>query len=614
MSSTFRTVSVVKGKPNRELHERNYAWFVACMLYAGDTVFADKLPWQKPTCWYQQNIRESPKTMVVASSAERNCKSKYTLGTFSRLIWVACIAFGSCGITSAFAQQPIIKLAQRPDSSKVRQASAEMKPAKLQSEAVQAAIEHHPQTLTVEKTSSAQKIIRGYLSDASSEKAIVKLAEAPAKPTGMAPAPTANRTVTDRQPTNSASINTAVPANAAQKLASQNTATQNTATQNPASQTPAAQVEPIDESQIVRIAIRPIRDERANPFPIATSPAEVSNSLVQAASEQRSLSSTQRSISDAQQRLANVKGPAKQQEIERDPNEFARSIAERFAQHAARSRSEQISEASNATEPTISISRPTKPLISIEHPSSPSSPVVEPIADPDTFLLEAKRPLFIQSFDQRRRDFMRQLNRQNQGQMIAYRTYPQDEAEGDDPRKEKYEKDKDYTDDAFEFSIAKVSDPIGATPLSKVALRNDQGQLLKSADLPPNASEIETGPDYYNPATLAELTDGNYASRAFGWTAPNFYHKPLYFEEINLERYGQHRPIFQSAISAAHFFGTIPILPYKMGACPPNDCEFTYGMYRPGDCNPNNRHRLPLSLQGLLLQGAATTGLVYAIP
>ena len=58
----------------------------------------------------------------------------------------------------------------------------------------------------------------------------------------------------------------------------------------------------------------------------------------------------------------------------------------------------------------------------------------------------------------------------------------------------------------------------------------------------------------------------------FNWVASCFCSNPLYFEEINLERYGYGCGCFgpccsscvQSAVSAAHFFGTSSALPYKM--------------------------------------------------
>lgn len=68
------------------------------------------------------------------------------------------------------------------------------------------------------------------------------------------------------------------------------------------------------------------------------------------------------------------------------------------------------------------------------------------------------------------------------------------------------------------------------------------------------------------------------------WVTPTFAYNPLYFEEVNLERYGYGpRPFFQPLASSAHFYGSILILPYKL--CTQHPCEKVYplGYQRPGD-------------------------------
>lgn len=73
----------------------------------------------------------------------------------------------------------------------------------------------------------------------------------------------------------------------------------------------------------------------------------------------------------------------------------------------------------------------------------------------------------------------------------------------------------------------------------------------------------------------------------YQWNATSFCHQPLYFEEINLERYGYGcSPCLQPAVSAAHFFATVPALPYCLAATCPTECIYTLGYYRPGSCPP----------------------------
>ncbi len=99
------------------------------------------------------------------------------------------------------------------------------------------------------------------------------------------------------------------------------------------------------------------------------------------------------------------------------------------------------------------------------------------------------------------------------------------------------------------------------------------------------------------------------------WKASGACHKPLYFEEVQLERYGHTvGPVLQPAISGAHFFLNIATLPYQMGISPPNECEYALGYYRPGSCAPWLLPPIPLSVRGALMEAGAITGGVFMIP
>ncbi|MDD3586551.1 MAG: hypothetical protein PHQ75_05165 [Thermoguttaceae bacterium] len=101
----------------------------------------------------------------------------------------------------------------------------------------------------------------------------------------------------------------------------------------------------------------------------------------------------------------------------------------------------------------------------------------------------------------------------------------------------------------------------------------------------------------------------------FQWKASCLCHKPLYFEDVQLERYGHTScPILQPAISRVCFWLTIPVLPYFMGVNPPNECVYELGYYRPGSCAPHMLSPLPLSLRGGLMQAGAVVGAAYLIP
>lgn len=76
------------------------------------------------------------------------------------------------------------------------------------------------------------------------------------------------------------------------------------------------------------------------------------------------------------------------------------------------------------------------------------------------------------------------------------------------------------------------------------------------------------------------------------WCPSELAYHPLYFDDVPLERYGQTPcPILQPALSGALFFGTVPLLPYKMLIDRPCDCIWAYGYYRPGSPTPCIRQR-----------------------
>jgi hypothetical protein len=107
------------------------------------------------------------------------------------------------------------------------------------------------------------------------------------------------------------------------------------------------------------------------------------------------------------------------------------------------------------------------------------------------------------------------------------------------------------------------------------------------------------------------LGDETFGGRCFApitytWTASQLCHKPLYFEDVQLERYGHMAgPWVQPFASAANFFLTFPILPYKIGLELPNECIYTLGYYRPGDCAPYLFDPLPISVRGLFFESGA---------
>jgi hypothetical protein len=136
-------------------------------------------------------------------------------------------------------------------------------------------------------------------------------------------------------------------------------------------------------------------------------------------------------------------------------------------------------------------------------------------------------------------------------------------------------------------------------------LKIDRAEVLATAPVAP-------------PQRLEYLPDGSLAAwqgDVYCWTAPGFFHNPLYFEQVNLERYGQGTySHLQTAASGAHFFATIPILPYKIGGQEWCERVHTLGHRRPGNCNPHQVHYHPFSWKGVTYQAAATAGIVFIVP
>ena len=98
-----------------------------------------------------------------------------------------------------------------------------------------------------------------------------------------------------------------------------------------------------------------------------------------------------------------------------------------------------------------------------------------------------------------------------------------------------------------------------------------------------------------------------------GWTSPEFYTRPLYFEQANFERFESSSPEWtRPVVSYAQFLASIPVLPYKTGANGPRDRIYSVGHYPYGTRAPSRS--LQLSKRGMVFQGVATTGLVFFIP
>jgi len=115
------------------------------------------------------------------------------------------------------------------------------------------------------------------------------------------------------------------------------------------------------------------------------------------------------------------------------------------------------------------------------------------------------------------------------------------------------------------------------------------------------------GSDLHAPRSWEQIT--------YMWKASGTCHKPLYFEQVQLERYGHSwGPYLQPIMSGAHFFGSVAALPYNMGIRTPNECVYTLGYYRPGSCAPYMIDPVPFTWRAVFFQGMAVSGAAVALP
>ena len=127
----------------------------------------------------------------------------------------------------------------------------------------------------------------------------------------------------------------------------------------------------------------------------------------------------------------------------------------------------------------------------------------------------------------------------------------------------------------------------------------------------------EAGEDYPFECGLGQerFKPRSWAQTTYLWKAAGLCHKPLYFEQVQLERYGHTAgPLRQPFISGAHFFVSIAALPYKMAINPPHECQYALGYYRPGSCAPWMIPPVPLSLRGALAETSFILGGIHMIP
>lgn len=138
--------------------------------------------------------------------------------------------------------------------------------------------------------------------------------------------------------------------------------------------------------------------------------------------------------------------------------------------------------------------------------------------------------------------------------------------------------------------VNRISDDPQTSPAQSLLLSTESmiGPLQSAERL---FSRLDISHDLRDVATPArpgprgDVLDNLWLPAPYTWVSPVFHHQPLYFEQPNLERYGIGRTrIFQPLLSSVHFFGSIPLVPYKTLTHHPRERIYTLGQGRPGNC------------------------------
>jgi len=136
--------------------------------------------------------------------------------------------------------------------------------------------------------------------------------------------------------------------------------------------------------------------------------------------------------------------------------------------------------------------------------------------------------------------------------------------------------------------------------------------LLPEGDLP---IDFATPHFARYPTFLHDLgTTRGFSGTSWSWEPTALCFNPLWFQDINLERYGWHYGCAQTAVSAVKFTAECALLPYKLVAESPCDCQHTLGYDRPGNCVPYRCYRLPWRSDAALFFGGVATGLFFLAP
>lgn len=125
--------------------------------------------------------------------------------------------------------------------------------------------------------------------------------------------------------------------------------------------------------------------------------------------------------------------------------------------------------------------------------------------------------------------------------------------------------------------------------------------------VPPCPEEVALGDEPFTPISMPPSV--------FAWKASNVSYNPLYFQDVQLERYGHtYGDCIQPFVSVGRFGVQLIGLPYQMALDPPCKEMYPLGYYRPGEPAPKLFYQIPLNARAAAVAAGVYTGIGVVLP
>lgn len=115
-------------------------------------------------------------------------------------------------------------------------------------------------------------------------------------------------------------------------------------------------------------------------------------------------------------------------------------------------------------------------------------------------------------------------------------------------------------------------------------------------------------PDSENMRITSSMKPRNFQQTVTSKQPSYVVYQPLYFQQINHERYGWEFGVFQPIVSTGQFYGDVLLFPYKFAANPPWWCDTNAGYALPGDPVPLRFLTTPFSWRGVIGEAGVAVG------